>query len=251
MHRFFLPAALLQQPEMTFPEETARQVRSVLRLRPGQRVLGLDNAGWEYTLELTEVGAQVRASLVTRAPARGEPTARVTLYLGLTQREKFEFVLQKATELGAAGIVPVITARALVQDARDVEKKAGRWQKILQEAAEQSGRGCIPTLGAALKFLPALQAARAAGGLALIPWEGEHSLSLRAALRQAGAPREIALFIGPEGGFTDEEIAQARAAGAQPVTLGARILRMETAALAAVALVLYELGEMEPVSASH
>ncbi len=245
MQRFFLPAALLQQPEVTFPEDTARQVRSVLRLRPGQQVIALDNAGWQYALELSEVGQQVRARVVERRPAPGEPAAQVMLYLGLTGREKFEWVLQKAAELGAAGIVPVITSRALVQDARNVEKKAERWQRILKEAAEQSGRGRIPSLSAALKLPEALQAAREAGGLALIPWEGESSLSLRAALRQAGSPRDVALFIGPEGGFAEAEIAQARAAGAQPVTLGPRILRMETAALAAVALVLYELGEME------
>jgi len=245
MHRFFLPAQVFTSESVLFPDDTARQVRSVLRLRPGQRVTGLDNQGNSYTLELVEVGQQVHAVVIDRAPARGEPAVRLTLYLGLTQREKFELVLQKAVELGAASIVPVITSRSLVQDARDVEKKTERWQRILQEAAEQSGRGRIPALGAPLRLDAALQAARKNHDLSLIPWEGENSRSLRAALRAGATPAAVAVFIGPEGGFSEAEIMQADAAGVQPVTLGPRILRMETAALAAVALVLYELGEMD------
>lgn len=245
MHRFFLPAHALASQTVLFPEEIAHQVRSVLRLRPGQHVTGLDNLGFAYNLELVEVGQQVRAQVVDRAPADGEPALRLTLYLGLTGREKFEFVLQKATELGAAAFVPVITSRSLVQDTQDAEKKAGRWGRILQEAAEQSGRGRVPELRAPLRFPLALQAAHASHALGLIPWEGETSRSLRAALAIHPTPGAVDLFIGPEGGFSDEEMEQARAAGLLPVTLGPRILRMETAALAAVALVLYALGEME------
>ena len=245
MHRFFLPAQSLRAETVQFPDDTARQVRSVLRLRPGQRVIGLDNEGFAYTLELVEVGQQVRAAVVERTPATGEPRTRLTLYLGLTQREKFEFVLQKAVELGAAAVVPVITSRALVQDARDVEKKTERWQRILQEAAEQSGRGRIPALGAPLRFDAAVQAARGSHDLALIAWEEEDSLSLGAALASAEQRGRVAVFVGPEGGFSEEEIGLAQEAGVQPVTLGPRILRMETAAMAAVALVMYELGEME------
>jgi 16S rRNA (uracil1498-N3)-methyltransferase len=245
MHRFFLPPNLFSQSEVTFPEDTARQMRSVLRLKPGQRVLALDNQGFCYTLELTEVGARVRAALIERQPARGEPAVRLTLYLSLTQREKFEGVLQKGSELGAAGFVPVITSRSLVQDSASPEKKGVRWQRILQEAAEQSGRGRIPELGPTLHFDAALRAARNNNRLALIPWEGESRLSLRAALAGAAGEHQIGVFIGPEGGFSEEEIARAREAGVQPVTLGPRILRMETAALAAVALVMAQMGEME------
>ena len=245
MHRFFLPAQLFTAESVHFPEDVARQVRSVLRLRPGQRVTGLDNQGNSYTLELVEVGQQVRAAVIDRAPARGEPAVRLTLFLGLTQREKFELVLQKAVELGAASVVPVITSRSLVQDARDVEKKAERWQRIAQEAAEQSGRGRIPALGAPVRFSQAVQEAQAGHDLALIPWEGEFSRGLRAALRAQPAPGSVAVFIGPEGGFSTEEIEQASAVGLQPVTLGPRILRMETAALAVITLILYELGELD------
>ena len=245
MHRFFLPPNLFSQSEVIFPEDTARQMRSVLRLKPGQRVLALDNQGFCYTLELIEVGQQVRGSVVERQPAGGEPAVELTLYLGLTQREKFEWVLQKGTELGAAAFVPVITSRSLVQDSASPEKKTVRWQRILQEAAEQSGRGLIPALGAALHLDAALRDAQKNHRLALIAWEGESSLSLRAALESAPGEQPIAVFIGPEGGFSEEEIARARAEGVQPVTLGPRILRMETAALATVALVMYQLGEME------
>lgn len=247
MHRFFLPPATFTQPEIAFPADTARQVRSVLRLKPGQEVICLDNLGSEYRVTLAEIGAEgVRGTVVERRAARGEPAARVHLYLGLTQREKFEWMLQKCTEVGAASFTPVVTSRSLVQDAGDAAKKAERWQRILQEAAEQSGRGRIPALRQALRFAPALAATAKDSDLALIPWEGETARTLAGAL-QTGAGREkqsIALFIGPEGGFSEEEIRQAMDENVRPVTLGPRILRMETAAVVATALVLHVLGEM-------
>jgi 16S rRNA (uracil1498-N3)-methyltransferase len=184
----------------------------------------------------------VHGQVVAVHPAGGEAAARITLYLALTGREKFEWMLQKCTEVGAAAFVPVISSRALVQDGRDAAKKLERWERIVREAAEQSRRGILPPVHPPLAFEAALQRAQP-DALRLIAWEGEHSLTLRAALapsKAAPAPT-IAVFIGPEGGFSEAEIEAARAAGVQPVTLGERILRMETAAVVAAALVLYEL----------
>ena len=245
-HRFFVSPDCLKNGVVTFPSETEHQMRRVLRLKAGQQVIVLDNQGNEFEVLLRAdsagtLGGEVMAS----RRAEGEPQVRLTLYLCLSQREKFEWMLQKCTEVGAAAFVPVISSRSLVQDAKAVDKKYPRWQKIIQEAAEQCERGRIPSLGAVMPFAKAVQAAAAANA-AIIPWTGEHAHSLREAL--AGLPESggtIAAMIGPEGGFSDEEAAAAQAAGVQPVTLGKRILRMETAAVVTAAVVMQVMGEMD------
>lgn len=245
MHRFFLTPDCLAEGVVTFPAQTEHQLRRVLRLQPGQQVIVLDDQGGEFEVELRANGAGLlEGKVVAGREAANEPETRLTLYLCLSQREKFEWMLQKCTEVGAAGFVPVVSSRSLVQDSRGVEKKWGRWQKIIQEAAEQSGRGRIPALGGVVNFAQAVQAAAGANA-ALIPWEGEaaHSLSKALAGLPAG-PQQIAALIGPEGGFSAGEVAAAQAAGIQPVTLGRRVLRMETAAVVTAALVLHLRGEM-------
>jgi 16S rRNA (uracil1498-N3)-methyltransferase len=247
-HRFFLPPELLKTSEILFPPETARQIARVLRLKPGARVIALDNAGQQAEVELTAVTTNaVEGRVVQIRAAGGEPRARLTLYLGLTQREKFEWMLQKCTEVGAAAFVPLVTQRSLVQDGREVERKRDRWEAILREAAEQCGRSRIPALRPAETWATALRGIHAGHDLALAAWEGEHALRLRdavRALKDQPVPR-LAVLIGPEGGLSEEEIDAARAAGVQAVSLGKRILRMETAAVVAAALVLNELEEGE------
>ncbi|MEA4908945.1 MAG: 16S rRNA (uracil(1498)-N(3))-methyltransferase [Chloroflexi bacterium] len=244
MHRFFLPPEAIGAERVRFPEETARQIRRVLRLRPGQQVVVLDGGGREFVVELDEVTAgAVSGQVRAQAAAGGEPAVQLVLYLCLTQREKFEWMLQKCTELGAAAFVPVLSSRALVQAAGEAEHKRTRWQRILQEAAEQSGRGRVPQLYPALSYADALADA-GQHPARLILWEEERAHALQTALRGlAGLPR-LAVLIGPEGGLSPAEVDQAQAAGFTAVTLGRRILRMETAAMAATALILYEWGEM-------
>jgi RNA methyltransferase, RsmE family len=245
MHRFFLPPEAIQNDVVHFTEAVSRQMVQVLRLKPDALVTVLDGQGKEYEVRLTSLSAQDSEGIVKKlAAANGEPKIQLTLYLGLTQREKFEWMLQKCTEVGASRFVPVITSRSLVQDGGEAEKKAERWQHILQEAAEQSHRGKVPILDKPLKFEAALKQAGQTCGCCLIPWEEETSLSLKAAL-QARPCSEVKVLIGPEGGFSAEEVKLAQLAGFASVTLGKRILRMETAAVVASALVLYELGEME------
>jgi 16S rRNA (uracil1498-N3)-methyltransferase len=163
--------------------------------------------------------------------------------------QKFEWVLQKGTELGVAEFVPVVCSRSIVGDLEDANRKLGRWQRVIREAAEQSRRGRLPVLQPALLFDQACQAARQSGGLGLVPWEGERAAGLKSALAAAGAvggqPGSVNLFIGPEGGLSIEEIETARRYGLQAVSLGPRILRAETAGLVAAAAILYELGDLE------
>ncbi len=250
MNRFFLPIDCISAGEVHFPENISHQISQVLRLKIGEEIVVLDNSGFEYPAAITELsGYAVTAKITARQIALAEPVGQVTLYLSLAQREKFEWMLQKCTEAGAAAFVPVISSRGLVQTEQDVSSKLERWRRIICEAAEQSGRGLLPTLSHAIKFGQALQSVDP-DQLVLFLWEKEKSLSLRQALgtylkqSSKNADRKAAIFIGPEGGYSDQEAELARRSGSVLVTIGKRILRMETAALVATALTLYEFGDM-------
>jgi 16S rRNA (uracil1498-N3)-methyltransferase len=250
MQRFFLPAECFESDRVSFPPETAHQLYHVLRMQPGAALVALDNQGSQFRIELEGVaptGAFGR--IVSRSPAEGEPWVHLALYVCLAQREKFEWILQKCTEAGAASFTPVVSSRSRVQDRADVDKKLARWEKIVREAAEQCERGRLPELYPALPFEAACRQASQDNHLALIPWEGERFSPEPRSLRQAltglpgraessGLPPRVALIIGPEGGFSDDEVSLARQHGIAPVSLGPRVLRMETAAMIATAIVI-------------
>ncbi len=236
MHRFWISPAQRSGERVTFTADQSHQIRHVLRLSAGDRVRVFDGAlDCDQVVEL--VGAS-EARVVGAAPHAPEPRTRLAMYPALLRRDKFEPVLQKLTEVGVSSITPVLTARGLVRDAPD-EHRYTRWRAILTEAAEQSGRGQVPVVCAAQPLAAAL---RSAPGLKILAYEGERSSQLRDAL--ADGPREVSVFVGPEGGFASEEVASARELGARVITLGPRILRTETASPVLAALVLYELGDL-------
>ncbi len=150
---------------------------------------------------------------------------------------KFEWMLQKCTELAVSGFTPVLSSRSLVQAAESLENKLPRWQRIIQEAAEQSGRGQIPFLNKPLDFSDVLAATRGQFDVSLVAWEEEQALRLTDAVKGLPANARIALLIGPEGGLTLAEVESAMESGWKTVSLGPRILRMETAAVVSAALV--------------
>lgn len=250
MHRFFVSPNAIAGQTVTFPEDTVHQISRVLRMQPGDRVVVLDNSGWERVVELEAIGRRDAAGqVVDKRLATGEPQVKITLYQSMLKKSKFELVLQKCTELGVVSFVPVISSRTVVGSLGGVsENKLERWERIITEAAEQCRRGRRPTLEDAQMFNHALSQAQRRGGLMLVPWEEEDSRSLKDVLQpdEVGErPLSIGIFIGPEGGFEEEEVALAKEAGAISVTLGPRILRAETAAIAVTAAVLYEFGEWE------
>ncbi len=243
-NRFFVPASRFEGELVRLSREQAHQVRQVLRLGPDDTVVVLDDRGAEYEVLLTSVGPKEAVGrVVSTRPAAGEPKVQLTLFQSLLIREKFEWVLQKATEVGVTQIVPVLTARGLVRTKQIEENKLDRWQRILTEAAEQAHRGRIPRLEPVVPFADVFS--RFVGFDRLLIAAPSETVSLHAALQGIERPEtSIALLIGPEGGFTEEEVALAREKGALAVGLGPRILRTETAAIVACALILYELGEM-------
>jgi 16S rRNA (uracil1498-N3)-methyltransferase len=242
MHRFFIPPEAIQNGIITFPENIARQISKVLRLQDGNEVTVLDGSNIEYLVKLDQVSTSlVKGHVTARGASSGEPSIRVHLCIALTQREKFEWILQKCTEVGVASFTPVITSRSLIQNPAEVVGKYPRWHNIIREAAEQSHRGLVPTLNPVSKFENLLKDSISNTKLRLFFWEEEHGIGLKSILGKYSGS-EVCLIIGPEGGLSAGEAEMAKTAGYQSVSLGTRILRMETAAVVATALVLYELG---------
>ncbi len=248
MHRFFVSGENLGSGQVVLTGKQAHQIRSVLRMTPSDQIIVLDNTGYEYAVAITDVGRQRVAGRITdKQLAQGEPRTQITLYQALLAREKFEWVLQKCTEVGVTRFVPMVTERSIVRRPQAITlARLARWKSIVTEAAEQSGRGRIPQLERPINFADALAGLGAFDRrLIACPQAGRRTLR---ELLQAGRTEAlaIALLIGPEGGFSDEEIAAACEKGAVAMSLGKRILRTETAAVVASAVILYELEEFQP-----
>ena len=240
MHRFFVDPTQLTTTTVTLSADQARQISSVLRMKAGEKIMVLDNQGWLYEVVLTSVQRkQAAGKIVGKTAVSTEPKTQLTLFQSILKRDKFELVLQKGTEVGVSRFVPVITERSQAQSVKD--NKYDRWQRILTEAAEQSERGKVPKLETAVSFTNALQLAQTCD-LALLAGAREKEGHLKPALlplKQNPSPT-IALFIGPEGGFSSAELDLAFANNITPITLGSRILRTETAAIVAASLIIYE-----------
>jgi 16S rRNA (uracil1498-N3)-methyltransferase len=202
----------------------------------------LDNSGQEWQVKLTHFSRDVvEGQLLAQRPAASEPTLHLTLYQGVLKADKFEWVLQKATELGVSRFIPTLCQRSVVSRTDDLARKHNRWQRIIREAAEQSQRGRLPVLEPPLPLAQAIQTAQG-NVLKLMAWEEASEPTLKTVLSRVN-PSTIAVFIGPEGGFTAPEAVLAGPAGIQTITLGRRVLRAETAAIAVCAAIFYELGQ--------
>lgn len=274
MRRFFVSPEWIKERQTVLSGSVAHHVCRVLRMRPGDRIILLDGSGWEFETELRAVKPDhVEGRVLGKRLARGEPRTKISLYQGVLKADRFEFVLQKATELGVVEFVPIITARTIVGRLDAVQKKRQRWERIICEAAEQSGRGHLPCLQEPMLFAGACARAQQTGGFSLLPWEEarfDSGLSLKQVLQKADpftinlfvGPEEgftakesdvaqhygvrlVNLFIGPEGGFTQGEVDLAYRYDIPAVTLGERVLRAETAAVVAVAIILHEMGDLE------
>ena len=246
LHRFFVNRQCFHDSKVVITDQQAHQILRVLRLRAGDHIIVLDNEGWEYEVVLSDiVKNQIKCDIIDKRRAKGEPQTKITLYQSMLAREKFEWMLQKCTEVGVCRFIPVITQRSLVRKSDTVgPAKLERWQRIITEAAEQSHRGLIPEINGPIGFKECISRL-SEFDLALIASLDEDSKPLGKCLEECGKPKNVALMIGSEGGFTDDEIRLACENGASAISLGPRVLRTETAAMVASALVLYELGQME------
>ncbi len=243
MHRFFVEKDAISGDEVVITGQAARQICDVLRLTPGENIVILDNTGIEYTVSLSQISrTQATGRLTAACKCPTEPKTKITLFQALTAREKFEQILQKCTEVGVVRFIPIITDRSIVRSSEKItDEKMHRRRAIITEAAEQSGRAIIPQLAQPMSLADAAEQS-GSFDLMLFGSTAEGTVPLKRVLdTRQFVPVNIALFIGPEGGFSNAEMQLLSAKGAVGFGLGRRILRTETAAVVASALILYEL----------
>ncbi|MFN2460563.1 MAG: 16S rRNA (uracil(1498)-N(3))-methyltransferase [Candidatus Velthaea sp.] len=241
--RFFVEGVHAPGDEVRFAADDARKIAVVLRKRTGDRVAVVDSGGGAYEATLAVTAGDVSARL-DRALERASAEAgmRIVLAQAIPKGQKMDLVVEKATELGIAALVPLRSAR--VEGDRTGEHKRERWQRIAKSAAQQSGRLVVPEIRTVADW-PQLTATFARYDRVYVAWELAEPAPLRERFESdLGGAQSVLLVIGPEGGFSAEEVAAARCAGAVPISLGRRILRTETAAFVVLAALLYARGEL-------
>ena len=228
--------------------EDAKHIAKVLRMKVGDELTVCDTKGRDYDCMIEEIGAgEVRLKVLSVAPSQSEPDVRVHLYQAMPKADKMETIIQKAVELGAASITPVMTRRCVSRpDAKSMDKKLVRYNRIALEAAKQCGRGVVPPVLPLLELPQALEQMQWTG-CPILFYENATAPAKQviAKARESGKELEIAVLIGAEGGFDEDEVALARERGCHILSLGKRILRCETAPLAALTILMYETGNME------
>lgn len=229
-------------------EDEARHARDVLRLSRGDEVYVFDGAGREFRCVLREIASgNAGLDLLEEVePARPESPLHLTLGVALPKGTKFDLVAQKATELGVSRILPLVTTRADVRlgDRGDAERKAARWRRIAIEAAKQCGRARLMEIGESASFESVVQREERPDELRLMFAERDGSSFAELMSTLQSGPTQVMALVGSEGGWTDEEIGQARAGRWKIVTLGGRTLRAETAAIVVAALLQHRLGDL-------
>ena len=245
VHRFFVPPSHIESGRVTLTSDASRQLARVLRARHGDSIIVLDNSGYEYAVTLDNLSPRAASGVINeRYAGIGETQISTTLYQGLMKADRFEYVLQKGTELGITRFVPIVSERTVARNVIS-PNRLKRWNKIIREAAEQAGRSRLPTLEDAISLA---EACDTVAKPAIIGWECERDTDIKSALLRQRADIEraqsIAIIIGSEGGLTEAEVAYALGQGIAPISMGRRILRAETAGIVAATAVLYEMGEM-------
>lgn len=242
--RFFVPKDRIAGGIARLSAEEVHHLRDVLRLRAGQVVEVFDGAGRSYVGRVQRDDGGLSVGSLERIEARAESPIDVSLGLALIKYERFEWALEKATELGVREIVPLASRRCQVRLPQGkLEARLERWRRIVREAAKQCGRSAVPEVAAPRSFAEYLAAGLAGTALLLLcetsaaPWDGRIEA------------RRIGVTIGPEGGWTAEELRSAEQAGCRIVGFGPRVLRAETAAIAALAIVQFERGDLGAANA--
>jgi len=242
MHRFFVQPDAILNHRVTITGEDAVHALRVLRMRVGDKAMVYDGANHAYegTVE-TAAKDSLTLSLGEMQLLHTEPATQITLCQGMPKAGKLELILQKGTELGISTFLPFYSVRSVPKPGK--AEKVERYQRVAYEAAKQSGRGILPKVEAPADFSGFLQEIER-HELALVAWEEEHGRSLSQVLQESDSG-DIALIIGPEGGFGPEEVEKMKEHGVLPVTLGPRILRTETAGLVMATAVLFQRGDMD------
>lgn len=242
MHRFFADPHSIGGDTIKISGDDAHHISKVLRLKEDDEIIVCDKCGTDYYCSIKAIEKdEVEAWILKKEISSSEPPLEITLYQGVPKGDKLETVIQKCVELGAVKLVPVAMKRS-VAVIKDSKKKQQRMQRIALEASKQCGRARVPQIFEVMSFKEAVSHS-SQNDLKLLPYEAENENSLKKVLKENKNAKTIAIFIGPEGGFDGEEILLAKNSGFEIVTLGPRIMRTETAPLACISAVMYELGD--------
>ena len=240
MPTFFVDRANISGDTAVLSGTEAGHMLRSLRLRTGDSFYAFDEDGNRYRMRILEATSRsLRAEVLETFPPEPPPKVAVTLMVGLPKADKMDFILEKATELGCPRVVPFRSSRTIPRfDPRDAKKRLLRWERVALAAAKQCGSGRFPEISPMLPYPEALRAVDAADGKVLF-YEGEGRFGLKMVLSGFRNVSRVALLIGPEGGFSEDEVRDAEKAGFLRAGLGPRILRVETAAVAALSMALY------------
>lgn len=247
MPKFFVTSDAVRTDEIHITGDTVNHIKNVLRLGINDEITINDRQGNDYKCIIKEIdNSCVIGTIKERYAASTEPQVEVVLFQSLIKGEKLEWVIQKSIEIGVTTIIPIETSRCIVklESKKKTDAKVQRWNKIAEAAAKQSGRGIVPKVMEPITFKEALSYANEHLDAACIPYEKEKEQSIKTFLQKSNASR-VGILIGPEGGFTEDEVRMAMESSIVSVTLGPRILRSETAGLVVLANIMYEMGEME------
>lgn len=245
MSHFFITSDQVSESSVRIIGDDVNHMKNVLRMRAGEAFTAADENGIFYHCEVDVLDKQeVTAKILWKEQGASELSSRIYLFQGLPKSDKMELIIQKAVELGVYAVVPVATKRAVVKlDAKKEASKRKRWQSIAEGAAKQSGRMLIPQITEVKSFSEALRMAKELD-MKVIPYECARGMNATREIFGSIRPgMSIGIFIGPEGGFEESEVEQAKAVGVKPVTLGRRILRTETAGLTTLSILMYLLEE--------
>ncbi len=245
MSRYFVSSTQITENRIIIIGEDFQHLKRVLRSAKGD-IITVCCDGFDYTAEINEVSSDCISSIIIDKQKNNTETAlKVTLFQGLPKMDKMEFIVQKCVELGVNEVVPVLTDRCIskINTSKDAQNKVSRWQKIAVEAAKQCNRGIIPKISMPIKFNEAICLASKMD-LSVMPYEKESTLGFKELVKRCSDVANASIFIGPEGGFTVQEVQLAESQGIKKITLGPRILRTETAGMVALSLMMYELGDI-------
>ena len=244
--RFFVSAQQVSGDFLSLEENDAQHISRVLRMRPGEEITVCCDNGCQYQCVLEQVDkANVTARILSASPFDNEPSAFVTVYAGLSKGDRFDYLIQKAVECGASHIVPFVSQYCVVKvEEKDRPKKQQRYARIALEASKQCQRSRPVTVGDIVSYREALAMAKEAA-CALFLYEKENRQSLSQVLREHQNGGTFSVLTGPEGGFSEKEAALALEAGLSCVSIGPRILRCETAPVAAVCAIMYQTGNFD------
>lgn len=245
MRRFFIEPAQVDGSQIHITGSDVNHIRNVLRMAQGDTLVAGCQEGKEYTCYIERMDErEVVAHIMYVQDTQAELPSRIRLFQGIPKSDKMEWIIQKAVELGVHEVIPVETMRTVVRlEEKKAAKKIQRWQQIAKSAAKQSGRGYVPQIHPVCSLTQALEYGRQCP-VKWIPYERTEGMdTARERVKALKPGQDIAIFIGPEGGFDEREIQMAREKGYEPITLGRRILRTETAGLALLSVLMFRLDQ--------